>query len=174
MAITQNFTASQVYGQPDAIVLTDTSTGTDGAVVGRRVYLTDSNGEPVVEDGNSNDYESWPDFPSTTTITLDVLLKDMALYVRVDWLDSGNSVLYTKTSLVLFPLYLKTYFINLIKAQSSNEKLRDSANFYANEIKLLCSIQEAITAVTDIEDIRSAQAALDRGKKLIDNPQNFF
>lgn len=174
MAIVQNFSSSQVLGQSSQLTLTDTSTGTDVLVTGRRVYLQKKDGTYLTETGTTTDYEVWADFPATTTITLDLLDKDYALNVRVDWVNVSGVTLYTKTTLTLFPLWAKTYFIFLVKAQSSNKKLIDLANFYFNEIRLLCSIKEAIDAVELASDIDSAQSAIDRAKTLIDNPSNFF
>lgn len=174
MAIVQNFTSGQVTGLPSQIVLTDTSTGTDSAITGRRVYLSDLNGDYYVESGTTTDYELWVDFPTTTTITLDVLTADKALNVRVDWVNSVGVVLYTLTTLTLFYMYARVYRIALIKAQSSRPKLIDSANFYYNTMRLNSSIKEAIISIEDMNDISSAQAALSRAKQLIDNPSYFY
>jgi len=172
MAIVENFTATQALGFPSQIAFTDTSTGSDGAIASRRIYLVDYSGNYIVEDGTSTDYEVWA--YADATITLDLLEIDMALYITVQWLNSGGGVLYEKTELTLFRLYSITYYIYLIKTQSSNIKLRENANFYLNEIRLLCSMQEAYDAVYYAGDIASAQAALTRAKQLVDNPSYFF
>lgn len=177
MALSVNFSTTQSRGTPSKITFTDLSTGVDAAVVSRRITLTDYNGDTYVQDGTTTTYEVWSGFPGTTSIILTILTilnQDRAFLIKVDWINISGTVLYTKTILTLCPIYLKDYYINLIKSQSSNRKLIDHANFYQNEIKLLCSIQEATTAVSEITDIASAQAALDRGKKLIDNQSNFY
>ena len=172
MPLTPDFTASQDLGFPSKINLTDNSTGSDAAIASRRIYLLDSDGEYDVETGTTTDYEVWS--YADASITLDLLLQDKAFWITVQWLNSGGTVLYTKTELVGFLLYLKTYYIGLIKSQSSNKKLIDRANFYQNEIKLLCSIREAETAIELAEDIGSAQAAMIRGTELINHPSYFF
>lgn len=173
MPLVENFTATQELGFPSQILFTDTSTGSDGAVTSRRIYLLDANGDYSVEDGTATTYEVWP--YADSTITLDVMPTiDKAFYITVQWLDVNNTVLYTKTELTVFRLYLITYYIYLIKTQSSNIKLREHANFYNNEIRLLCSLQEAYDAVYYAGDILSAQAALDRGQLLISQPSYFF
>lgn len=174
MALSQLFSTSQTIGFPSKIILTDESTGTDGAVVKRRVYITDKDGNYIVEVGTTTDYEAWADFPSTTTITLDLLTSDKAVNVRVDWLDTNNAVLYTLTLLRDFTLYSKEYYLSLIKAQSSNPKLKDSANYYQNLIKLMVSIKEADDSILLLSDISSSQAALNRANTLISSPSNFF
>jgi hypothetical protein len=172
MALTENFTASQALGYPSQIIFTDTSTGSDGAVAARRIYSVDSDGNYIVETGTTTDYEVWP--YADASITLDLLTIDRALYITVEWVNSGGAVLYTKTELTVFRLYSITYYIYLIKTQSSNIKLRENANFYLNEIRLLCSLQEAYDAVYYAGDISSSQAALTRAKQLVDNPSYFF
>jgi hypothetical protein len=172
MAIVENFTATQALGSPSQIIFTDTSTGTDAAIASRRIYLLDSNGDYNVEEGTTTDYEVWP--YADSTITLDVMLIDKAFYITVQWLSVGGTVLYEKTGLTVFRLYAITYYIYLIKTQSSNIKLRENANFYLNEIRLLSSLQEAYDAVYYAGDILSAQAALARAKQLVDEPSFFF
>lgn len=175
MSLTQNFSTSQVLGEPGQIIFTDTSTGSDVAVVSRRIYPTDSAGNEVVEDGTATAYEVWSGFPGTTTRTLDLLESDKALSQRVDWVDINGNVLYTKTiTPVVYDLYAKTYYLFIIKSQSSNTRLIDSANFFQNLTKLLVSIQEAEDAAELGADILSAQAALNRAKTLINSPSNFF
>lgn len=172
MALSPDFATTQTYGYPSRINFQDTSTGSDGAISARRIYLQDKAGNYIVEEGTTTNYEVWP--YADSTITLDVLLKDYALNVRVDWVNSGGTVLYTKTVLTLYALYVITFYINLTKYMSANRKLKDNANFYFNFIKLLCSIKQAQDAVLLMDDISSAQAALTRAKNLIDNQPNFY
>lgn len=173
MAFTANFTTSQNLGFPSRITFADTSQGTvDPLVVARRIYLLDASGNYIVVSGTTTQYELWS--IALATINISPLLIDKALSVRVDWVDVGGNALYTKTVLTLYPLYAKTYYIALIKSQSSRPRLIDHANFYVNEIKLLCSIQEATNAVDLAGDIASAQAALTRAKQLVDKPSYFF
>jgi hypothetical protein len=71
-------------------------------------------------------------------------------------------------------LYAKQFYVGLIKSQSSNDKLKSFGNYYQNLIKLLVSIKEAEDSITLLDDISSSQAALNRAKKLIDSPYNFY
>jgi len=178
MPLLVNFTTSQILGLSNKVTLTDTTTGTDSPllVVSRRVYFTDKDGVYYTEDGASDTaaYEVWVDFPATTTKTLAVLTQDRALNVRVDWVDAGGAVIYTKTILQAYTLYAMTTYINSIKAQSSNNSLKTHANFYQTLIKLLVSIKEANDSVTLLGDISSSQAALNRAKKIVDSPSYFY
>ena len=175
MPLTQSFTTSQTLGESDKINLTDTSTGTDVAVVSRRVTFTDYNGDTFVEEGTATTYEVWDNFPGTTTITLDVLAgRDRAFNVRVDWVNISGTVLYTSTVLQNYVLYAKSYFIDSIKAQSNNNKLKNHANFYLNLLRLEISIKESADAILLLDDITSSQAALNRAKQIVDNPSNLY
>jgi hypothetical protein len=174
MALTPLITTEQTLGSPSIITINDDSTGTDVAVVTRRVYVTDKDGEYYVEDGNAEIYTEWDDFPDTLTLDLDILTQDRALNIRVDWLNISDEVLYTLTVLQDYTLYAKTYFLNGIKAQSENNSLKEHANFYYNLIRLLVSIKEADDSVTLLSDITSSQAALNRAKQIVDNPSYLF
>lgn len=171
MAFVPDFTTSQVLGQPSQIVITDAHTGTDAAVVGARVQVVDSAGNYLVVTGNTNNYSTWATISSPLTLAL--LTKDTAVYITVNYVNISGVTLYTKTLLRGFTLYATTYYLFIIKAQSSRPNLVDKANFYDNEIKLLCAIQEAATAIT-YNDILSCQAALNRANLLINSPSNFF
>jgi hypothetical protein len=173
--ITPNFTRGQTLGLPSQINLVDTSTGSDSqSITKRRVYITDKDGNYIVPSGTTTDYVEWDNYPGTTTLTIDALTRDMAVNIRVDWLNSSNVVQQTKTILSDFTLYAKTYYLFLCKAQSSNTKLRNNANFYQNYIKLLVSIKEADDSILLLQDISSSQAALNRAYDLIQKPSNFF
>lgn len=171
MAFVPDFTTSQVLGQPSQIVIADAHTGTDAAVVGARVQVVDSAGNYLVVTGNTNNYSTWATISSPLTLAL--LTKDTAVYITVNYVNISGATLYTKTLLRGFTLYATTYFIYLTKVQSSRPYLIDKANFQDNEIKLLCAIQEATSAIT-YNDILSSQAALNRANLLINSPSNFF
>ena len=84
MPLTPSFTAVSVSGYPSKILLTDTSTGTDVAVVAKRVYIATYTGSFLVPSGTTTEYSLWS---SGTTITLDVLSKDYAVLITVQWVD---------------------------------------------------------------------------------------
>ena len=175
MAISPLFTATQVLGSPSEVVITDTSTGSDTeSITKRRVYFTDKNGDAVNVSGTTTAYEQFNDYPSTTAITLDLLTQDLAADIRCDWLNASNVVKQTLTIRRDFTLYAKTYYISLIKSLQSNQKLKDSANFWKKVTELLDDIEMADDAILLLNDIYSSQAALNRAKELIDSPSYFF
>ena len=56
MPFVQNFSVSQTLGEESIVTITDTSTGADAAITQRRVYLITSQGEYLVESGNTGTY----------------------------------------------------------------------------------------------------------------------
>ena len=101
MALTPNFSASQNYGTPNIITLTDTSTGSDATITKRRIYLLQSNGTYLVPTGTTTNYIDW-DMTNTTTrepltIALNVLTQDTALSITVEWLTAVNVMVVNKS-----------------------------------------------------------------------------
>lgn len=172
MPLTPDFSYSQLLGTPSNITLVDISTGSDGAISERRVTTLDKDGNDIVEDGTTTDYEVWA--YADASILLDLFPEDIAVFMRTDWVNSGGTVLYTKTYLIPSVINLKNYYIFLLKCQNSNRSLINTGNFYLNFSAMLSALQSAITSTTLITDIGSAQAAIDRGNKLISNSANFF
>lgn len=91
MAITVSFTTEQTIGEPQNITINDTSTGTDGTAVSRRIYLVDNLGNYITENGSSTSvaYTTWP-LAQGSSITLDVLEQDMALNITLCYVTSGG------------------------------------------------------------------------------------
>ena len=59
MPLIENFTATQYVATPNLLVLDDTSTGSDGAITVRYVYLQKADGSYLVEEGTTTNYEVW-------------------------------------------------------------------------------------------------------------------
>lgn len=168
-----SFTAIQTLGLPSIITLTDTHTGTDVLVTGRKIYITDASGNPVVPSGNpSSVFILWP--ISASTIDLNILLNDMALTITVRWVNVSNVVLYSATNIQVFTLYSETFYYSLTQQQTSNPNIIQDVNYYTNKMILRCSIDEANNAITYASDLVSSQSALNRAQYLIDHQNDFF
>lgn len=176
MALTPNFSASQTIGEPGKINLSDISTGSDAAIVSRRVYIEDANGDYLVETGTTTDYEVW-DY-ADSSITLDVLTQDTAANITVQWLSVSGIVLYTKTILYEFSLNGDQFLLNLTLAQISSNinsaGLSYNNTFYLNKMKVYVALNDAANAVEIGNNIAAAQAALNRSTDLISNNNNFY
>lgn len=172
MPLTPNFTVSQTAGLPRIINFTDNSTGSDVAVVGRRIYIQKSNGVYIVPTGVTTSYVVWAIANASTTV--DVLNKDYALTIKVDWLDVSGNILYSKTRIVLFTTYLKAFFYSLTQYQASNKSITQNNNFYPNKAKLWSYIKGAETAIELASDISGAQNELDAGTEMITSEKLYF
>jgi len=171
----QSFSATQVLGLPSKIYLEDTSTGTDGAITARKVYITNAAGEYLVAGAAlsvASAYTSWA--IGSTTTNIDVLTTDMALYVRVDWVNVSGTVLYTKTTLYGFYQYTQTFLLTLTKNQVINPQILNDANYWEDKSKLHTLLKDAENAVSVGGDIYSAQNSLDLATYLMSNSQFFY
>ena len=175
LALTVNFSTSQTPGSPGDIIFTDTSTGSDGSVTQRRIYIQSAAGDYLVESGTSTQYEVWSGFPGTTTITLeDILEQDTAARVVVQWLDVSNNVLYDKTQYIGFTAYDEDFDYELTQNVAANPLLIDDNNFWNNKLKLRTDIESGNNAIERASDIAAAQQCYDRATYLRNNSQYIF
>jgi len=172
MPLSPNFTASQNSGTPNLIFLTDTSTGSDGTITKRRIYLLQSDGTYLVPAGTATDYIEWALVDVTTS--LNVLIQDTALSITVQWLTSVNVVVATKTTSFAFTAYNETFYYGLTESQVANANLTASTNWYQTKMILRVELDSAYQAISFASDIFSAQAALNRATFISTNQSYFF
>jgi hypothetical protein len=172
MPISPNFTASQNSGTPNIITLTDTSTGSDGSISKRRVYLLQSDGTYLVPAGTSTSFIEWALID--TSISLNVLTQDSALSITVQWLTSVNVVVANKTTSFAFTAYNETFYYGLTESQVANANLTASTNWYQTKMILRVELDSAYQAISFASDIFSAQSALNRATFISTNSSFFF
>lgn len=172
MSFVQSFSVSQNIGNPSTLVLTDTSTGADGAIYERRVYLRKSDGTYLVPDGTTTQYIVWP--YANTTISIDVLNKDYALEITVLWVNSGGTTLYTSADTFVFSLYSEQFYYGLTQELAGNYPIIADDNYYSNKFRLRTEIDSANNAISIGGDIAASQACLDRAALLILNQSLYF
>jgi hypothetical protein len=172
MPFTPNFSASQTLGAPDSINLTDTSTGSDGAIVSRRVYFQTAANSYLVEDGTTTNYEVWN--IASSTISFSLLDKDYALFVTVQWLNNVNTVLYTKVYLLGFTMYNEEFDYQLTQVLSGNPLVMNDNNFFRNKSDLRVNIDGGGQAITFASDAYAAQQCYDRATNFRLNSPYFY
>lgn len=170
MSLIPNFTASQATGSPSEIILTDTSSGSDVAVVSKRAYFSDCYGNFLVETGTSTEYEVW----TTNPQTFDVLTKDYAVKITVQWLDINGDVLYDKSLNFGFSQYNEDFDYQLTTLMASNPLLIQDNSFYEEKSNLRTFIDAGDKAVTRVSDIYAAQLCYDQATNLRLNSQYYF
>lgn len=172
MALTPSFSCTQNYGSPSVITINDTSTGSDGTIAKRRVYLMQANGQYLVPAGTTTNYINWN--LADTSINLDVLAQDSALSITVQWLTSGDIVVQQKTNSFAFTAYNETFYYGLTESQVANANLTASTDWYQWKMCLRVELDSSYQAISFASDIFSAQAALNRATYISTNSNYFF
>ncbi len=164
MPLTPNFSYSQPLGDPSVVELEDTSTGSDGLVTERRVYLTKADGSYLTPEDNDEDYIVWA--IADDTIEIDALDKDYALNVVVLWVNSGGTALYTKNYIIGFTQWNEEFDYSLTQLQSGNSVLTHDGNFFNLKSQLRTEIDSGNQAVVLAEDLYGAQNCYDAATQI--------
>lgn len=175
MALTVNFTAEQTPGSPGDILFTDTSSGSDGTITQRRIYIQKASGSYIVRSGTTTQYEVWSGFPGTTTITLeDILDKDYGCRVVVQWLTAGGVVVYDKTKYYGFNCYNEDFDYEKTGDISANAELINDTDFWGNKLKLRNFISSGDKAIQRASDISNCQLCYDKATEIREKAQYLF
>ena len=175
MPLVPNFTTSQQAGLPSNVIITDASTGSDVAIVSRRVFLVNYAGEYLVADGTTTNYTIWP--LAQSSISIDCLDQDTAVQITVNWVDAGGVTLYTKTSLAGFTLYNETFYYSLTQGQAAISQpsyILQDTTYFSNKSKLRVLIDSGNQAVTLGYDITTAQICYDLATDMVSNQNYLF
>jgi hypothetical protein len=172
LPLTVSFSVSQSLADPSTITIADTSTGSNPAIVSRRVYIRLSNGTYLVQDGTTEDYEVWA--IADTTITLDLLPRSEAPQIIVEWMDVDGNAINTATEYAVFTWADYVFLYQLTQTQAGRPKLRDNRNYYYSKIRMFVNVEDAENAVDYASDIWNSQESLDDNYYLMNNQQLFF
>lgn len=172
MALTPSFSVAQ-GSNPQEFTLTDTSTGSDGAVVDRRIYIQLADGSYLVPTGTTTDYIPFP-LSDGASITISVLTVDYAVSITVQWLDVSNAVLYTLSQSYCFTGNDEEFMYGLVQYMAANPQVLQNTNFIGNCFELNMYVDYAVKAVTEGNDINGAQYLLDLAQAMINNQSMFF
>lgn len=167
------FTIAQQTGALTSVILTDTSTGSDVAIVSRRAFFQKYDATYLVPTGTTTNYVVWNYAASTITIN-NLLFSDFALNVTVQWLDVDNEVLHTKTILSDFSMYNNDFQYSLIYDEATGQASLNDTNWYTNRIALMTELNSAQIAVTNMSNITSAQSCINRATYLRNNKSKFY
>lgn len=179
MPITASFSTSQSVGSPSEIILTDSSSGSDITATTRRIYIVNAAGEYITESGTTTAV-AYTEFPLAdgSSITLDVLDFDMALYITLTYNTVAGAVVATVTNLRGFTLYNETFYYALTQAQAMQNQpppmIMQDSTYYTYKGILRTEIDSGNNAIEYGSDITSAQAAYDRATFLVTNQNIYF
>lgn len=175
MSLSPNFSVAQTPLNPSLVIFTDTSTGSDPSITGRRIYVTDSNGNPVVPSGTTTNYITW--ILATNPLSVNLLTQDLAVNIRVDWVNVSGAVVTVIATLnqnYCFSLFNKQFLYYLVQLQSTTYNIIQDTNYWGNVGIFWSNITGAINAVEVGNDIAASQACLSRATYMAQNQANYF
>lgn len=165
MPLIPEFSVTQDFSDLDILVISDTSTGSDGGVAKRRVYLVAADGTPVVPANSTTTYVEWS--YSTSQIRIGSILdRDYSIEITIQWISSDNGILQFKTKIVALTGYADAFLLDLTRANASNPKLLNSKSYFERKSKLRCLLDDAIQAA-DAGQQASSQLCLNEAGSLI-------
>ena len=168
MPLVPSFTVAPT-SNPAALLLTDTSTGSDVAVVDRQILIFNAAGTPIT--GSPFD---WP--IADPSITIAPLQADQALNIQVNWNNSSAVALYTKSQLFAAEQYAQQFEYSLIQqmAATTNLSILNDFQFFQNLSKLQTLIDSASRAIVTGADVFSSQFCISLYQQLLNNPNLYF
>jgi hypothetical protein len=172
MAFLQNFSVAQTPANPKYLILTDTSTGSDEFIVSRKIYIQDCFGNYIVPAGYGINYIEWA--LENNPISIDLLTKDVAVNILVQWLDVNGAVLYELNNNYCLPEFNKQFLYYLVQLQSNNYNIIQDTRYWDNVATFWTNIVGAMNAVQNGNDIFASQESLDRASYMAENQFKFF
>jgi hypothetical protein len=172
MSFTPSVAVTQSALTPSDITLVDDSSGSDGSISVRRVYIQTATGAYLVEEGTTTDYEVWS--YSTSTITLDVLTQDECVNIVVQWLNSSNVVLYTYENQYALAEYNKQFLVYLVQAQGLTPGIVQDSNYSGNVGIFWTNIIAGVNQVEFGAEIAGGQNCFNRATYMRLNQADFF
>jgi len=166
--------ASSISGTAGSVLFTDLSSGSDGSISSRRIYVSDDTGTFIVPTGVSTQYSVWP-LPLVDTITLALFSKAEAVKIVVQWLDVGGAIIYDYTIAAQgFPEYLEEFLYSQTERMSQNPLLINDNNFWGNYSKCRTLTDAGNQAILLASDLYNAQQCYDAATEIMDNAQFLF
>jgi hypothetical protein len=172
MALIPVFTVAQNLGTPSKVTLTDTSTGSDGTITSRRVYVQMWDGTYLVGAGVITEYNTWS--YAQSTVLLDILSKSTAVKITVQWLNASDVVVVDKIGYYGLTEYSEEFDYGLTQNVASNQRLMNNNNFWYNKSKLRTLIDSGNKAILNYSDIYSAQQCYDQATDLDTDSTYYF
>jgi hypothetical protein len=173
MPLNPAFSVGQSAATPADVTFTNDATGTDVLVTQLRIYVTDSNGDPVVPSGVLTDYIPWPLATNPITV-LNLLTQDIAATVTIQWLDVSDVVRYELSEVFCFRQFNIQNFIYLIQNQALKPNIVQDNNYFNNLCQYWINIEGANTMIAEAEDLAGSQNCLDRATFMLNNQSKFF
>lgn len=172
MPITPSISVAQSPLNPAIVTVTDTSSGSDGAIFARRIFFQTPQGTYLVTSGTTTSYVLWP--YADASMSFNILPQDYGLSITVLWVNVGGTTLYTYNQVYPLAEYNKQYFYYLAQQQALTYSIIGTQPYFANMATFWANVVGGINAVTTGADIDAAQACFDRATFMRTNETEFF
>jgi hypothetical protein len=170
MPLSPAFTVGSVNNgatiDPTAIILTDTSTGSDGSIASRSIALY------TVQNALLIPAVAWP--LATNPITINPLTTDIALNIVITWLNSSGSVLYTASQIAPFTGNGEFFYYNLTKTESSSPGILQDVNYQQYRTTLRNYLDAAVQAISIGQNLGNSQAMILKENYLVTNSNLYY
>lgn len=171
MPLSPSIAVSQSGLTPQSFTVIDDSTGSDVAIVGRRIYVQNAFGVYLTGDGTVN-YTNWALI--NVSITLSFLTEDIGANITTDWVDSGGNVLYMYNTNYPLSEIGKQFFYYLLQLQGLKPGVYMDTNYAMNLAMYWVNIIAGDHAVTFGNDISAAQNCYSRETEMRLKQNDFF
>lgn len=171
MPFTPSFLVGQSAETPANVTFTDDSSGSDVLITERRIFITDSQGNPVVPSGTITAYIVWA--LATNPITIqDLLPNDMDVDIEVTWNDVNGGELYSEEAAYPLNENNKQFFFYLFQQQALSPGIVQDANYFSNLAEYWTNIVGSVNITENTAVIAAGQNAINRATYMMQN-QNF-
>lgn len=150
---------------PSAMILADTSSGSDVNIASRKILLYDYQ-------NNLFGSFAWP--LASNPFTINPLTQDIALNVVIQWLDVSGNVLYTANQILPFTGYGEQFKYGLIQTEVTNEGILQDVNYQSYFNTLSNYLDGAIQAIIIGQSIGNSQSQIVKEKFLVINSNNYY
>lgn len=151
---------------PTAIIVLDSSTGSDGAIASRSISLYTAANALLVP------AIPWA-YPTPNPITINPLTTDVALNVVVVWLNNVGAVLYTASAIAAFTGYGENFYYQLTQTESSSPGILQDVNYQQYRTTLRNYLDAAVQAISIGQSIGNSQSMILKENYLVAN-QNLY
>src|ERR1700733_5475348 len=134
------------------ILVSDTSTGSDGSIVDRVITLYNS-AQTVI---------GTYDFPLSagSSILITPFTTDTAVNATINWNYTGGVSMYNYSVLYAYTQYAEQYFYTLTQQQQADPAFLNDQQYFQNKSKLRTLIDSATQSIAVGQDILSANTAI--------------
>lgn len=172
MALTPSIAVSQSAISPQNVTITDDSTGSDGAIASRRLYIQNADGEYLTPTGTTTNYIVWS--YAESSITVDVLTQDTAASITVIWADISGNTLYEYNNTYGLSQFGKQFFYYLVQQLGLTPGTFQDSNYGGNLGIFWTLIKAGDNAVIYGNDIAGGQQCYNKEIDMMQNQAKFF